>query len=66
MNKKVKTIIGMWTEESFDRKVNAFLDNPHIEVQEIQFASPLFMYSVMIVYVEKKCKCDRPSIKMSN
>lgn len=64
MNKRVKTIIGMWTEESFDRKVNAFLDNPNIEVLEIHFASPLFMYSVMIVYVDKKCKCDEPKIIM--
>lgn len=66
MNKKVKTIVGMWTEESFDRKVNAFLDNPNIEVLEINFATPLFIYAVMIVYVEKKCKCNEPTIKMES
>jgi hypothetical protein len=49
---KVKTITG-WTEESLDNKVNEFLNDPAIEVVELNFSSTIFSYSVMVLYKNK-------------
>ncbi|WP_205207670.1 hypothetical protein [Bacillus sp. P14.5] len=49
---KVKTITG-WTEDSLDKKVNEFLADASIEVEDLRFSSTIFSYSVMILYRNK-------------
>jgi hypothetical protein len=50
---RVKTIYG-WTEARMDEKINEFINDASIEVIEIQYASPIFFFSAMITYREKK------------
>ncbi|WP_192913000.1 hypothetical protein [Bacillus mesophilum] len=50
---KVKTLYG-WTETKMDEKINQFINDPLIEVIHIQYASPIFFFSAMITYNEKK------------
>ncbi|MEW9109505.1 hypothetical protein ACQCT6_19760 [Cytobacillus gottheilii] len=50
---KVKTLYG-WTESKMDDRINHFINDPRIEVIHIQYASPVFFFSAMVTYKEKK------------
>lgn len=50
---RVKTIYG-WTETKMDERINEFINDASIEVIEIQYASPIFFFSALITYREKK------------
>lgn len=46
---KAKTIVG-WSEKGFDKKVNAFLSDTSLEIIDVKFATPIFFYTVLILY----------------
>lgn len=50
---RVKTFTA-WTETGLDKKVNEFLQDSSIEIIEVKYASPFFVYSVMILYKQKE------------
>jgi hypothetical protein len=49
---KVKTFIG-WTEKGIDKRVNEFLEDSSIEIVDIKFSFPLFLFSAMVIYKDK-------------
>lgn len=49
---KVKTFSAL-TDTGLDKKVNDFLDNAYIEVQQIKFSATIFSYNAMVIYKQK-------------
>ena len=46
---KVKLVTAM-SESTLEKKVNAFIANPEIEVVELQFQAHIFGFGVLILY----------------
>lgn len=46
---RIKTFYG-WSEKDLDRKVNEFLSENTIEVVDIKFSTPIFVYSALVMY----------------
>lgn len=55
---KVKTFYG-WSEKSMDRKINEFLEDTDLEIVDIKFATPVFVYSAMVIYKTGAFSKDR-------
>ncbi|WP_167553196.1 hypothetical protein [Evansella clarkii] len=48
---KAKTIVA-YSDSGFDKKLNAFLSDPAIEIVDVKFSSPIFSYTALILYKE--------------
>lgn len=50
---KVKTFQA-WSEKRMDMEINEFLSDPSIEIVDITYSSPIFFFSAMVIYKEKR------------
>jgi hypothetical protein len=46
---KAKTIVA-YSDSGFDKKLNAFLADPAIEIIDVKFTSPIFAYTALVLY----------------